>query len=68
MPAHPANWLIGQKACGCATVTLICLKACRAEAGAVAPVANKPGDLMRNWLIKRFQDAGVTSLRNIENH
>eukprot|EP00965_Chrysotila_dentata_P087697 2895503-Pleurochrysis_carterae.AAC.1 len=59
MPAHPINWLIGQKACGCATVTLICFKPVEPKPEGVA---NKPG---RNWIycpgmIKRFQDAGVT--------
>eukprot|EP00965_Chrysotila_dentata_P014925 493754-Pleurochrysis_carterae.AAC.1 len=33
MPAHPVNWLIGQKACGCATETLCVLW----------PVEPKPG-------------------------
>eukprot|EP00965_Chrysotila_dentata_P171839 5670653-Pleurochrysis_carterae.AAC.1 len=40
LPARPVNWLIGQKACGCAAATLVCSKAGKAEAKGVA---NKPG-------------------------
>eukprot|EP00965_Chrysotila_dentata_P249742 6209054-Pleurochrysis_carterae.AAC.1 len=62
MLAYPVNQLIGQKACGCATVTLIYLKADRAE------VRRGCKYTWANWnlcasVIKRFQDASVTSLR-----
>eukprot|EP00965_Chrysotila_dentata_P084041 2774154-Pleurochrysis_carterae.AAC.3 len=62
LPGHRVNWLIGQKACGCAAATLICLKAGTAEARGV--IANKPG---RTWILcagtmERFQDAGVKNI------